>query len=100
MTGNVLIHQTLHNALVIPQRATFEILENRYVYVVDKDNVVHQREIVVQNEQPDIFVIEKGLEMGDRFVFEGVRQVHHGEKTEYEFRPPEQILADQQFHAE
>ncbi len=36
-TGNVLIHRTLKNALVIPQRATFEILDKQYVYVVDKD---------------------------------------------------------------
>ena len=49
-TGNVLIHQTLKDALVIPQRATFEILDKRYVYVVDKENVVRQREIAVQNE--------------------------------------------------
>src|SRR5579864_6388195 len=35
-TGNVLIHRTLKNAIVIPQRATFEILDKRYVYVVDK----------------------------------------------------------------
>ena len=49
-TGTVLIHRALKNAIVIPQRATFEILDKRYVYVVDKDDVVHQREIVVQNE--------------------------------------------------
>ena len=53
----------LHDAIVIPQRATFEILDKRYVYVVDKDDVVHQREIVVQNEMDDIFVIKKGLLM-------------------------------------
>ena len=49
-TGTVLINRTLKNAIVIPQRATFEILDKRYVYVVDKDDVVHQREIVIQNE--------------------------------------------------
>ncbi|MFO0948983.1 MAG: efflux RND transporter periplasmic adaptor subunit [Planctomycetota bacterium] len=59
-TGNVLIHRPLHNATVIPQRATFETLDKRYVYVVDKDNVVHQREIAIQNELDDIFVIKSG----------------------------------------
>ena len=49
-TGNVLIHRVLKDAIVIPQRATFEILDKRYVYVVDKDDVVHQREIVIQHE--------------------------------------------------
>jgi membrane fusion protein (multidrug efflux system) len=96
----VLIHRTLHNALVIPQRATFEILDRRYVYVVGKDDVVHQREIGVQNELEDIFVINKGLAVDDRFIYEGIRQVHDGDKKEYEFRPPEQVLADQKHRAE
>jgi membrane fusion protein (multidrug efflux system) len=86
--GNVLIHRTLHNAIVIPQRATFEILDKRYVYVVDKDGVVHRREIVIQNELEDIFVIKKGLDVNDRIVLEGVQQVRDGEKVEYEFRKP------------
>ena len=99
-TGNVLIHRTLKNAIVIPQRATFEILDKRYVYVVGKDDVVHQREIVVQHEMDDIFVIKKGLDVNDKIVLEGVRQVHDGEKVEYEFRKPEEALANQKYHAE
>jgi membrane fusion protein, multidrug efflux system len=100
MTGSVLIHKTLKNALVIPQRATFEILDKRYVYVVGKDDVVHQREIRVQNELEDVFVIESGLGVDDRFVYEGIRQVRDGEKKDYEFRPPEQVIAHQKHHAE
>ena len=34
-TGTVLIHRTLNDAVVIPQRATFEILAKQYVYVVE-----------------------------------------------------------------
>jgi membrane fusion protein (multidrug efflux system) len=92
-TGTVLIHRVLQGATVIPQRATFEILDKRYVYLVDKDGVVHQREIAIQNEIEDIFVIKLGLDVSDRFVLEGVRQVREGEKVAYEFRPPEQVIA-------
>ena len=99
-TGTVLIHRVLKDAIVIPQRATFEILDKRYVYVVDKDDVVHQREIVIQNELDDIFVIKKGLDVNDKIVLEGVRQVRDGEKVEYEFRKPEEVLANQKYHAE
>ncbi len=99
-TGNVLIQRTLKNAIVIPQRATFEILDRRYVYVVDKDNVMHQRDIVIQNELDDIFVVKSGLDVNDKIVLEGVRQVHDGEKREYEFRKPEEALANQKLHAE
>ena len=99
-TGTVLIHRMLKDAIVIPQRATFEILDKRYVYVVDKDDVVHQRAIVIQYELDDIFVIKSGLDVNDRIVLEGVRQVHDGEKVEYEYRKPEEALTNQKNHAE
>jgi membrane fusion protein (multidrug efflux system) len=99
-TGNVLIHRTLNNAIVIPQRATFEILDKQYVYVVGEDHVVHQRYVVVQNELDDIYVVKSGLGVNDKIVLEGVRQVRDGEKVEYEFRKPEEALANQKHHAE
>jgi membrane fusion protein, multidrug efflux system len=87
-SGTVLRQQQLHGAIVIPKRATDEIMNKRYVYVVDKDDVVHRREIVVQNEMDDLFVINKGAGVGERIVVEGIRQVRDGEKVEYEFRLP------------
>jgi membrane fusion protein (multidrug efflux system) len=91
-SGTILIHRKLHDALVIPQRAVFENLAKQYVYVVGEDHVVHQREIVIQNEMEDIFVIKKGVGVGDRIILEGIRDVRDGEKVEYEFRPPEEVL--------
>jgi len=100
-TGSVLIHRTLKNATVIPQRATFEILDKRYVYVVDKENVAHQRWIQIQHELEDIFVIKTGLDVNDKIVLEGVRQVHDGQELEdCEFRKPAEVLANQKHHAE
>jgi membrane fusion protein (multidrug efflux system) len=100
-TGTVLIHRTLNNAIVIPQRAVFENLDKRYVYVVGEDDVVHRRLITIEHELEDIFVIKSGLDVKDKIVLEGVRQVHDGDKVEeFEFRPPEEALANQKSHAE
>ena len=99
-TGTVLINRTLKNAIVIPQRATYEILAKRYAYVVGEDGVVHQRDITIQTELDDIFVIEEGLEEGDRIVLEGIRQVRDGDKVEYEFRDPAEVLGNLKNHAE
>jgi membrane fusion protein (multidrug efflux system) len=100
-TGTVVIHRALKNALVIPQRATYEILDKRYVYVVDKDNVVHQRGIVIHHEQDDVYVISSGLDANDRIVLEGVRQVQDGQQLEdVEFRKPEEVLKNLKHHAE
>jgi membrane fusion protein (multidrug efflux system) len=99
-TGTILIHRKVHNAIVIPQRATYEILDKRYVYVVDKGDLPHRREIFVENEMDDTFVIKKGVSMGDRIVLEGIRQVRDGEKVEYEFRSPEEVLRKLKNHSE
>jgi membrane fusion protein (multidrug efflux system) len=100
-TGNVMIHQKVKGAVVIPQRATYEILDKRYVFVIDEDHVAHQREIIVEHELEDIFVIKKGIDVNDRIVLEGVRQVHDGQKLEeFEFLKPEEALAHQKHHAE
>jgi membrane fusion protein (multidrug efflux system) len=99
-TGTMLIHRTMKNAIVIPQRATFEILDKQYVWVVGEDHVVHQRLITIQHELEDIYVIESGLDLKDKIILEGVREVHDGEKVEFEFREPKEVLANQKQHAE
>jgi membrane fusion protein (multidrug efflux system) len=82
--GTVLISRVLKDTITIPQRATFEVRDKRYVYVVDKENVAHLREVVISQELEDVFVIKKGVGVEDKIVLEGIRQVHDGEKVEYE----------------
>ncbi|MEI8018078.1 MAG: efflux RND transporter periplasmic adaptor subunit [Schlesneria sp.] len=99
-TGTILISRVQNDAIVIPQRAVFEVLEKRYVFVVDKEDVAHQREIFVQNELEDLYVIKKGVDVNDKIVLEGIRQVHDGDKVEYEDRHPDQVAANLKNHAE
>jgi membrane fusion protein (multidrug efflux system) len=99
-TGTVLIHQNLPNALVIPQRAVFYDLAKAYVFVVGEDEVVHRRELVIQDELEDIFVVGKGLAVNDKIILEGVRQVRDDETVEYEFRAPEEVLGHLKYRAE
>jgi len=99
-TGTVLISRVQPDAIVIPQRAVFEVLSKQYVYVVDGDNVAHQREIVVQNELEDLYVIKSGVGVEDKIVLEGGRQIRDGDTVEYEERQPEQVVANLKNHAE
>lgn len=99
-TGTVLIKHLVKNATVIPQRATFEVLAKRYAFVVGNDDVVHQREITIDSELDDIYVIGDGLNVNDKIILEGIRQVRDGEKVEYEVRAPEEVLANLKYKAE
>jgi membrane fusion protein, multidrug efflux system len=99
-TGVVLIHRGQQDAIVIPQRAAFEILNKRYVFVIDKDNVAHQREIVIQNELDDLFVIKTGVGVDDKIISEAIGKVRDGDKVQYEDSQPRQVAAELKHHAE
>ena len=45
-TGNIQMTVPFKDAIIIPQKSTFEVLEKKYVFVVGKDKVVKQREII------------------------------------------------------
>ncbi len=62
--------------------------------------MVQQRLITIKHELDDIFVINSGLEVKDKIVLEGVREVVDGKKVEFEFRTPGDALKNQKFHAE
>jgi membrane fusion protein (multidrug efflux system) len=99
-TGTVRIHQKQKNAIVIPQRATFEILDKQYVWVVDENDVVHQRLITIEHGLEDIFVVQSGLDLKEKIVLEGIQHVHDGDKIEYKFYPPQDVLKNQKNRAE
>jgi membrane fusion protein (multidrug efflux system) len=92
-TGNVIATAPLKNALIIPQKATFEVLEKKYVFVVDKDNTIRQREITIAAEIPDLYIISSGLTENDKIMLEGIRKVRNEEKIgEYKFEDMKIVL--------
>jgi membrane fusion protein, multidrug efflux system len=100
-TGNILMPTSLKGALLIPQKATFEILDKKYVFVVDKDNVVKSRQITIGTEIPHLYVITEGLEENDRILVEGLRKVRNNQKIKCDFLAQEKIVAElNQLHAE
>ncbi|ADB38959.1 MULTISPECIES: efflux RND transporter periplasmic adaptor subunit [Spirosoma] len=99
-TGSVRMTVPLKNALIIPQKATFEVLEKKYVYVVDKNNVVRSREIAIAAEMPHIFVVQSGLTKGDRILLEGLRQVKENEKIHVNYVQPASVISNLGLYAE
>ncbi|MFD2717204.1 efflux RND transporter periplasmic adaptor subunit [Hymenobacter monticola] len=99
-TGSVLMTVPLKHALIIPQKATFEILEKKYVFVVDKNNVVHQREVGIASEMPDLYIIGSGITPNDRILLEGLRKVKDGDKVAYDYKAPQGVLSNLKVTAE
>lgn len=79
-TGKILLRNALHNALLIPQKSTFDRQENLCVFVVDSDSIVRVRNIVPQVRLPRLFAVSSGLSPHDKIIYEGVQLVKEGDK--------------------
>jgi membrane fusion protein (multidrug efflux system) len=99
-TGKVLMTVPARNALIIPQKATYEIQDKKYVFVVDKNNIVRSRNITITGEMPDLYVIESGLSDNDKVLLEGVQKVKDDDKIKYEYQKPQDVIAHLRLKAE
>lgn len=99
-TGNILMQVPMKNAIIIPQKATYEVLEKKYVFVVDKDNVVKSREITIGAELPDLYVVKGGLKGDEKILLEGIKKVRDNDKIRYDYKEPKSVVANLKVYAE
>jgi membrane fusion protein (multidrug efflux system) len=99
-TGSILMTIPLKHALIIPQKATFEVLDKQYVFVIDKDNIVRQKEITVGAELPHLFVVTKGLKETDKVLLEGIRLVKDKQKIKVRLENPSDVLSNLELYSE
>jgi membrane fusion protein (multidrug efflux system) len=79
-SGKVRLPLFLKNAVLIPQRSTFEVQGNVYVMVVKSDFSVEMRRIEIESTLPLLYAVRSGLEPGEKFVFEGFQRLNEGDK--------------------
>ncbi len=83
-SGKIMVCDDIKDAMVIPQKATFEIQDKIYVYTIDSANTVKMRNITPTIRLNHLYVIESGLDTLDRVIFEGIQQVREGDKIKAE----------------
>lgn len=91
-TGVVMIPYRENNSIIIPQKATYEIQDKKFVYVVGPDSKVKTTEITVFNlDDGRNYIVTSGLNAGDKIVVEGVASLRDG--TEIKAITPEEAAA-------
>jgi len=99
-TGNIEMSVPYKNAMLIPQKATFEVLDKKYVYVIDKNNEVKSREVKIGGELPHLFIISEGLKLDDKILLEGLRLVKENEKINYKLENGQHVISHLELYAE
>jgi membrane fusion protein (multidrug efflux system) len=78
-SGSVVIPYKSDNVILIPQAATVEVQDKKYVYVVGADNKVTGTMIeVAQLDNGADYLVTAGLKAGDRIVVEGIASLQDG----------------------
>ena len=78
-TGNVVFPNPMTNVIMIPQSATTEIQDKKFVFVVQPDNTLKNTEIqVFKLNDGKYYYVTEGLKAGDKVVMEGVQNLRDG----------------------
>lgn len=79
--ANVVFPYAMNNIILIPQSATQEIQDKKFVYVLQADSTLKHTEIQVSNlNDGKNYIVTGGLKEGDKVVVEGVQTLQDGQK--------------------
>ena len=82
-SGVIMIPMKNNQALLVPQKATYEIQDKKFVYVLNDDSTVKSTEITVSSiDNGKDYMVLSGLKVGDRIVIEGVNTLKDGMKIQ------------------
>jgi membrane fusion protein (multidrug efflux system) len=95
-TGRVQLNIALKNAIIIPQKSTYELQDKTYVYVVDNKNIVRSRLIKIAQKLNNMYVVESGLSVDDKIIYEGIQSVKENEAIETTLIPARAALSNKQ----
>ncbi len=77
--GAILFPYVEENAILVPQTATYEIQDKKFVYMLTGESTVKATEIeVTPQSDGKNYVVTSGLKAGDRIVVEGVASLRDG----------------------
>lgn len=99
-TGKILWPKKIPQAVILPQKSTYEILDKRFVFVVDKAGVIHEREIKVSHEAPNIYVVASGIKPDEMYLLERQNKLDKGDKIHYKVIDPQQAIESLKLYAE
>jgi membrane fusion protein (multidrug efflux system) len=78
------------NAILIPQRAIQQLQSVQTVFTVARDNTIELKPVTTAERVGDAWVVQSGLQPGDRVVVEGQQKVRPGTRVRpLPYRPPD-----------
>ena len=80
------------------QFSTPDILKS--IFVVDKAGVIHEREINVAREAPNVYIVSSGINPDEMFLLERQNKLDKGDKISYKLIDPQSAIEKINLYAE
>jgi membrane fusion protein, multidrug efflux system len=93
-TGTILMPTYLPKTIFIPQEATYDILDKKFVFVVNEKGIISSRQITVGIEMPHIYSVTSGLTENDKILVDGLRKVKNGDHIKTKFKPYRTLISE------
>ena len=79
--ANIIFPYVMENIIIIPQYATQEIQDKKFVYVLQPDSTLKHTEVAISNlNDGKNYIVVGGLKAGQQIVVEGVQNLQEGQK--------------------
>ena len=65
-------------ALLVPQRVVSELQGEYSIFVVNAENKIESKRIVIGDSFDDYYIVKEGISEGDKIVFEGLQKIANG----------------------
>lgn len=80
-SGIVLLPYVNNEAIIIPQKATYEIQDKKFVYLLTDSSTVAATQVSISPlDNGSEYIVTEGLNVGDRIVVEGISSLRNGMK--------------------
>ena len=63
-----------------------------YVYVVNNENKLVSRNVIIKQKLSNLYIIESGLKESDRILLDGLQTAKEDEKVEVDFIPAKKVI--------
>jgi membrane fusion protein, multidrug efflux system len=78
-SATISIPEVKDSVLIVPQSATYELQNKRFIFIVSQDNKVAAVPIIsTSSDDGQYFFVTKGLKAGDLVVIEGISSLREG----------------------
>lgn len=73
--------QTIHDAILVQEKAVGTDIGGKYLLVVDADNIVRHRPVILGRQTGQFRVVSSGISAGEKYIVSGLQLAYPGSKV-------------------